>query len=406
MIAAPILEDYQEDGVAWLSRRKLALVIAPAGSGKTIIAAAALARVISLKIRKRQVRVGWMCNTIEQAEQARAALSMFEVIKISADCQVECAAAGTDWTEKDVLIVDEAHHITSESWSEQVDTALGAIWAFTATPNTGDPDRDVKFQAMFPDQFVVDRKKVSAARLVEARVILLNASDDVGDEIDLAVKQYMRKFQNGWRRGEVAALRRILGSDASESAKSKANAELSAIMGQLKAMAYWNGVTQVGIASNKARNQAGVEAALKHVLDGDKILILVNHTGHGEEITQMICERGAVGKMAHSKMGAKKRRAVLEEFRNGKIDCLVATSLADEGLDLPMVNVLVLISGGKSRGKAEQRTGRALRAFAGKSHATIYDFADTCHWLMEKHSQARQKLYRDLGYKIEGDLKL
>jgi superfamily II DNA or RNA helicase len=67
-----------------------------------------------------------------------------------------------------------------------------------------------------------------------------------------------------------------------------------------------------------------------------------------------------------------------------------------------MANVLVLVSGGRSKAKVEQRTGRVLRRFAGKRGAVIYDFEDLQHPLMAKHSRLRQELYRELGYATEG----
>jgi len=100
-------------------------------------------------------------------------------------------------------------------------------------------------------------------------------------------------------------------------------------------------------------------------------------------------------------MGARNRREAIQGFKATTVPVLVATSLADEGLDAPNAGVLVLVSGGKSKQKAEQRTGRVLRSFAGKTEGVIYDFADNFHPLMKRHAKARMSLYRSLGYKIE-----
>ena len=99
-------------------------------------------------------------------------------------------------------------------------------------------------------------------------------------------------------------------------------------------------------------------------------------------------------------MGKKKRAEAIEGFKNGTIKCLIATSLADEGADLPRTNVLILVSGGRSEAKTIQRTGRALRVFPGKSHATVYDFNDNFHPLAAKHSLRRREIYTKLGYQF------
>lgn len=80
---------------------------------------------------------------------------------------------------------------------------------------------------------------------------------------------------------------------------------------------------------------------------------------------------------------------------------VIAASLADEGLDLPMANVLILVSGGRSSAKIEQRTGRVLRQWVGKEGSLIYDFEDHQHPMMRRHAMARQRLYWKLGYTIE-----
>jgi superfamily II DNA or RNA helicase len=105
-------------------------------------------------------------------------------------------------------------------------------------------------------------------------------------------------------------------------------------------------------------------------------------------------------------MGAKNRRNALEAFKAGELKRLVATSLCDEGIDLPIASVLVLVSGGRSRAKTEQRTGRVLRQFAGKESGLIYDFVDKFHGLMYKHFRQRLAVYKQLGYDITNEREL
>lgn len=80
---------------------------------------------------------------------------------------------------------------------------------------------------------------------------------------------------------------------------------------------------------------------------------------------------------------------------------MIATSLADEGLDVPRANILILAGGGRSGARIEQRTGRVLRTFHGKSRGVIYDFFDTQHYYLLAQSKRREKLYQSLNYHIE-----
>jgi superfamily II DNA or RNA helicase len=80
---------------------------------------------------------------------------------------------------------------------------------------------------------------------------------------------------------------------------------------------------------------------------------------------------------------------------------MIATSLADEGLDVPRAAVLILAAGGRSASKIEQRTGRVMRPHESKEIGTIHDFADEGASFAHAQFKARMKIYKKLGYTIE-----
>lgn len=55
------------------------------------------------------------------------------------------------------------------------------------------------------------------------------------------------------------------------------------------------------------------------------------------------------------------RSVVISGFRAGRIRSLIATQLADEGLDVPAMDMLVMTSAGRHDGTAQQRMGRICR---------------------------------------------
>jgi superfamily II DNA or RNA helicase len=101
--------------------------------------------------------------------------------------------------------------------------------------------------------------------------------------------------------------------------------------------------------------------------------------------------------LVHSKMPKKSRKYVMDEFLKGHIKTMIATSLADEGLDLPNVETLVMVSGGRSAQKTIQRASRALRRTETKTDARIYDFLDNFHPMAIAHAKKRIKCYKELG---------
>ena len=359
-----ILREYQVEASEWLSRRARGVVCLAAGGGKTIVAAAALNRAINARVRDLKVRVGWMANTIEQVEQARKAIRLFPDV-VRQDVELACAAAGTDWSDRDVLVVDECHHGIAPSWLAQISTCAGARWGLTATPPE-DAEDTLKLRELLGEFLVIDRSRVNHS-LAPATVRWRDATDpNLQPLIDARVDRTVA-MRSRWWKGDP---------------------------GQLWGQVAWQAIVEIGIIENRLRNRDIITAAGGRA----QTLVLVNQIEHGKSLAERIS--GAVP--CFSKMGTKARKGALEGFITGDIRCLVATSLADEGLDLPNASVLVMGCGGRSNARTEQRTGRVLRQFAGKSRGLIYDYTDTFHPLAAKHSRIRGELYKKLGYHIEG----
>ena len=62
----------------------------------------------------------------------------------------------------------------------------------------------------------------------------------------------------------------------------------------------------------------------------------------------------------------KEQKAIIEKFKRGKINVLVATSIAEEGLDIPEVNEVIFYEPIPSAIRKIQRTGRTARLSKGK----------------------------------------
>jgi superfamily II DNA or RNA helicase len=154
------------------------------------------------------------------------------------------------------------------------------------------------------------------------------------------------------------------------------------------------------IVENQARQYEIARLATRHIADGDSVLIIVYAIEQGRDLMARI--PGA--RLVFSGMTVKadgRRSDLIQAFKDGVCRCLIATSLADEGLDCPRANVLILAAGGRSTAKSEQRTGRVLRTFAGKTHGVIYDFLDLDHPMASAQSWQRFKTYKKLGYAIQ-----
>lgn len=358
------LRDYQVRAVEFLLPRQRGFIVSPAGSGKTIIAASAAAQ----KAEPFD-RIEWLCNTREQCEQARkacAAVKWPDPVVIS----VHCVAARPDVTGAAIVIIDECHHLPAKTWWEAVLNAECAIYGFSATPWTGDWERDDVLKVFFGEEnfFTVDRKEVIAGGSITNGIVVVHDIDTEG-EFDPAIE--VRTIEETEKR--VRWFRLIPRHEHERRAK-------------------WQ-VTTEFVRANVARNARIVAIANA---EAKSVLVLVSTIEHGAEL----CERINGATLVHAKLGKKKRTAAIEAFRDGSLRCMVATSLADEGLDVPRAAVLILAAGGRSAGKLEQRAGRVMRPHEGKEFGIIHDFADRGASLAHNQFKARARTYKRLGYKI------
>jgi superfamily II DNA or RNA helicase len=91
------------------------------------------------------------------------------------------------------------------------------------------------------------------------------------------------------------------------------------------------------------------------------------------------------------------RAAVLDHMRAGRLDVVVATSLADEGLDAPRVSAVMLTAPTRNIGRTLQRIGRALRPHEGAPDPVVVDVVDT--WgPFRGYAQARRTAYVRHGW--------
>jgi superfamily II DNA or RNA helicase len=110
-------------------------------------------------------------------------------------------------------------------------------------------------------------------------------------------------------------------------------------------------------------------------LDKYPALVIVRRIAIAKKLSELLNENGIKSDWVSSKTPLEERMAKIENLKNGKLKILVATSLADEGLDIPQLSLVVLISQGKSKIKLIQRIGRVMRPYSGKTKGYVLDIA-------------------------------
>ena len=102
-------------------------------------------------------------------------------------------------------------------------------------------------------------------------------------------------------------------------------------------------------------------------------LVIVRRIAIAKKLSALMNENGIIADWVSSKTDLNERMQKIENLKNGKLQVLISTSLADEGLDIPNLALVVLLTQGKSRIKLVQRIGRVMRQAINKQKGYILD---------------------------------
>jgi superfamily II DNA or RNA helicase len=337
-MAAPVvfeeritLSDAQERAVDAALGRRMGLVCAPAGAGKTVLGLVAVAR-------RRQPAL-WLTHTVELARQAAArattvlGLAPDEIGFIGdGECRVgeRLTIALTQSLARSIppallgvgmVVLDEAHHCPAEQTAAVVaQFPARYVLGLTATPYRRDKLDAVLEFYLGPIVARIDKEDL-ADRLITPRIIKRDTS------------------------------LRPTGDSFTE------------IVSDLVAM--------------RARNALIVEDVARAVADGRRCLVLSERVGHVEELTRLLQERGIAAAALYGGLGKKARGQVVADIGAGVIDVAVATcSLVGEGFDCPHLDALFLATPVSYHGRVVQYLGRVSRTAPGKVDALVVDYCD------------------------------
>lgn len=129
------------------------------------------------------------------------------------------------------------------------------------------------------------------------------------------------------------------------------------------------------------------------------ILISCTKVTHGLKMYKAIQQRFPQVRSAFIHGDSKDRKYRLEDFKQGKLEILIASMILKEGVNIPIIDTLIYTSGGESIISSKQVIGRALRAKEGHSTVEIIDFYDRGRWV-EKHSLARLATYEREKFEV------
>ena len=344
---------YQAEAVDAVLKSGHGIVEAPCGAGKTGIGTFLASRVAG--------RVLVVVHTLDLVRQWVDRLSTWlpgvsvgqlgggkkpkgeeiVVASLSTLARWEWSQLGAFGRDFSLLVADECHHVPAETWLRVV-AGMPCRYrvGLTATPKRKDGLETWMALALGPTVYRIDQETLDrAGRTMAPEIVVLNTGHEV------AV-------------GEHPA------------------------------------ATMRGVLEDRQRDAQVQRAVRRLVADGRRVLVLTSLVDHAESLAEAVGGSALVGRCT-----TRKRQAVLEAVRAGSLSVVVATQLADEGLDLPELDAVVLAAPSSHKPATRQRVGRACRALEGKRTPIVVDVVDAGQWAARKWS-ARRALYRSLGWTI------
>jgi superfamily II DNA or RNA helicase len=157
------------------------------------------------------------------------------------------------------------------------------------------------------------------------------------------------------------------------------------------------------LSTNKERNGLIADHVLADIAGGHTVLVLSRQIRHLEGILKAMQAREKASEdftLLTGKLSGTHRLAAVQGLRDGRLRCILATQLADEGLDVPRLDRLHLTFPGKHDGRIIQQIGRTIRIHDDKDDAIVYDYVDPKVAVLLRQYDERHSTYRQLGIEI------
>jgi len=158
------------------------------------------------------------------------------------------------------------------------------------------------------------------------------------------------------------------------------------------------------LANDDTRTHMVVDAIIQTYRQRRKILVLSERTDHLNTLYEKL--QGQVENLflLHGCQTRQQRSDILTRLNNlaAKTPRVLLASgrLVGEGFDHPPLDTLILTMPISWKGTLQQYAGCLHREQAGKYHVSIIDFIDTRHPSLLRMWQRRQRGYRAMGYRI------
>jgi len=143
-----------------------------------------------------------------------------------------------------------------------------------------------------------------------------------------------------------------------------------------------------------------------------RVIVFTNYRDTAELVTNALKEVpgvkpvrfvGQASKYKDAGLTQKQQVEILQKFREGEFNTLVATSVAEEGLDIPATDLVVFFEPIPSEIRSIQRKGRTGRKHAGRVVILMAKGSkdEAYHWSSNRRERTMQNTMKNMNFEIE-----
>ena len=152
-------------------------------------------------------------------------------------------------------------------------------------------------------------------------------------------------------------------------------------------------------------NKGEKTALLAHMIKQHQwrqALIFVNAKNNCNHLAEKLSKRGIIAEVFHGDKGQGARHRVLDGFKTGEIDVLIATDIAARGLDIEKLPVVINFDLPRSPSDYMHRIGRSGRAGEVGLAISLIDHEDYHHFkIIEKKNKIRLEREQVAGFEVD-----
>lgn len=155
---------------------------------------------------------------------------------------------------------------------------------------------------------------------------------------------------------------------------------------------------RAGVVDSDHHNRTVIAATRWMLRRKRKVLVLCRLKDHFIRLHEMLEDENIEHAALWGDTVTDEREEAKQAFKDGEIECILATTIFDEGEDVGGVGGIVLAEGVKALTSNLQRIGRGMRGDT--DDVWVVDIVPTCHRTLTNHALQRCEDYEDAGYDV------